>query len=220
VTWFSWITASTSERESARAHAARAAISASHATAIRAALAAYAEQRRTVRPLLSYEDAVALVCQATGWPVGHVWVRGAEGWRSSGAWHDAGSEFADLKASTAATDLGSGRGIVAAVLHLEASRILPGLAGLGSTVRERDAAAVGLTTVVGVPLRRAGKIEAVFEFVTPDHVEAEDSLADALLAVAAQARRRLPTAADADPGATAARKTVLLDIAMPVDLAG
>jgi hypothetical protein len=220
VTWFSWITASTSERESARGHAARAAISASHATAIRAALAAYAEQRRTVRPLLSYEDAAALVCQATGWPVGHVWARGPEGWRSSGAWHDAGIEFADLKASTAATDLGSGRGIVAAVLHLEASRILPGLAGLGSTVRERDAAAIGLTTVVGVPLRRAGKIEAVFEFVTRDHVEAEDSLADALLAVAAQSRRRVPTAADADPGATAARKTVMLDIAMPVDLAG
>ena len=220
MTWFSWITGSTSERESARVHAAGAAISASHATAIRAALAAYAEQRRTVRPLLSYEDAVALVCQATGWPVGHVWTRGPEGWRSSGAWHDAGPEFADLKASTAATDLGSGRGIVAAVLHLEASRILSGLAGLGSTVRERDAAAIGLTTVVGVPLRRGGKIDAVFEFVTADHVEAEDSLADALLAVAAQARRQVPTAAKADPATTAARKTVLLDIAVPVNLAG
>jgi hypothetical protein len=220
VTWFSWITGSTSERESARVHAARAAISASHATAIRAALAADAEQRRTVRPLLSYEDAVALVCQATGWPVGHVWVRGPEGWRSSGAWHDAGPEFADLKASTAATDLGSGRGIVAAVLHLESSRILSGLAGLGSTVRERDAAAIGLSTVVGVPLRRGTTIEAVFEFVTPDHVEAQDSLAEALLAVAAQARRRVPTAAEDDTAATAARKTVLLDIAMPVDLAG
>jgi hypothetical protein len=220
VTWFPWITASTSGRASARVDAARAAASAVHATAIRAALAGHAEQQGTDRPLLSYEEAVALVCQATGWPVGHVWVQGPQGWRSGGAWHDAGPEFADLKASTAATDLGSGRGIVAAVLHLEASRILPGLAGLGSTVRERDAAAAGLTTVVGVPLRRDGTIEAVFEFVAPTHVEAEDSLADALLAVAAIARRRVSTTADADPAAAAARKTVLLDIAIPIELAG
>jgi hypothetical protein len=220
VTWFPWITASTSARASARVDAARAATSGLHATAIRAALAEHAERQGSERPLLSYEDAVALVCEATGWPAGHVWAPGPHGWRSAGAWHDAGPEFADLKASTAATDLGSGRGIVAAVLHLEASRILPGLAGLGSTVRERDAAALGLTTVVGVPLGRDGTIEAVFEFVTPCHVEAQDSLADALLAVAASARRRVPTATEADPTAAAARKTVLLDIAIPIDLAG
>jgi len=220
VTWFPWITASTSARASARVDAARAATSGVLATAIRAALAEHAERQGTEHPLLSYEEAVALVCQATDWPAGHVWAPGPQGWRSAGAWHDAGPEFADLKASTAATDLGSGRGIVAAVLHLEASRILPGLAGLGSTVRERDAAALGLTTVVGVPLRRDGTIEAVFEFVTPSHVEAQDSLADALLAVAASARRRVPTASEADPTAAAARKTVLLDIAIPIDLAG
>jgi hypothetical protein len=220
VTWFPWITASTSGRASARVDAARAATSAVHATAIRAALAEHAQRQGTERSLLSYEEAIALVCQATGWPVGHVWAPGPEGWRSAGAWYDAGPEFADLKASTTATDLGSGRGIVAAVLHLEASRILPGLAGLGSTVRERDATALGLTTVVGVPLRRGGTIEAVFEFVTSSHVEAQDDLADALLAVAAVARRRVPTATDPDPTQAAARKTVLLDIAIPIDLAG
>lgn len=220
MTWFPWITASTSGRASARVDAARAATSAVLASAIRAALAEHAERQGTERPLLSYEEAVTLVCEATGWSVGHVWAPGPEGWRSAGAWYDAGTEFADLKASTAATDLGSGRGIVAAVLHLEASRILAGLAGLGSTVRERDAAALGLITVVGVPLRRDGAIEAVLEFVTSEHVEAQDDLVDALLAVAAIARRRVPTATDADPTAAAARKTVLLDIAIPIDLAG
>jgi hypothetical protein len=208
-----------------------------HAAAIRAALADHADRansvdradpRRTVPALLSYDEAVVLVCEATGWPVGHVWAREAQGWRSSGAWHDAGPEYADLKASTAVADLSSGRGIVAAVLHLGASRVLPGLAGLGSTVRERDAAAIGLATVVGVPVRRGGQIEAVFEFVTADRVEAEDSLADALLEVAALARLRVPGRIDPAQAATAAqaaaaaaaRKTVLLDIALPIDLAG
>jgi len=198
-----------------------------HAAAIRASLADHTDPQRTVPALLTYDEAVVLVCNATGWPVGHVWARGAQGWRSTGAWHDAGPEYADLKASTAVTDLGSGRGIVAAVLHLGASRVLPGLAGLGSTVRERDAAAIGLATVVGVPVRRGGQIEAVFEFMTADHVEAEDSLADALLEVAALARLRVPgrinpfdAAQAATAAAAAARKTVLLDIALPIDLAG
>ena len=51
--------------------------------------------------LLSYDEAVELICRATGWPVGHVWVRGHEGWQSSGAWHDDGPQFAELKATTA-----------------------------------------------------------------------------------------------------------------------
>ncbi|HTC69600.1 MAG TPA: hypothetical protein VK662_08535 [Acidothermaceae bacterium] len=195
-----------------------------HAAAIRTSLADNAERQRTVPALLSYDEAVALICEATGWPVGHVWARTAQTWRSAGGWHDAGPEFADLKASTAAADLGSGRGIVAAVLHLGASRVLSGLSGLGSTVRERDAAAIGLATVVGVPIRRDGRIDAVFEFVTADRVEAEDSLADALLEVAALARPRVPgriSPADAAAAAAAAaRKTVLLDIALPIDLAG
>jgi hypothetical protein len=245
VTWIPWVTAPTSGRAAARADAARAAVSMGHAAAIRASLAEHADRaaltdraartdgtdridpRRAVPALLSYDEAVTLVCDATGWPIGHVWIRAAQGWRSSGAWHDAGPEYADLKASTAVADLGSGRGIVAAVLHLGASRVLPGLAGLGSTVRERDAAAIGLATVVGVPVRRGGQIEAVFEFVTAETVEAEDSLADALLEVAALARLRVPgrinpfdAAQAATAAAVAARKTVLLDIALPIDLAG
>ncbi len=135
--------------------------------------------------MLSYDEAVELVCRATGWPVGHVWVRGQEGWKSSGAWHDDGPQFADLKASTAVTDLGSGRGIVAAVLHLEACRFMSDLSGLGSTVRHQNAVEAGLVAVVGVPLRRNDKIEAIFEFITTTPVEPDNDLSDALLAVAA-----------------------------------
>ena len=168
--------------------------------------------------MLGYDEAVDLVCRATGWPVGHVWVRGQEGWKSSGAWHDDGPQFADLKASTAVTDLGSGRGIVAAVLHLEACRFMPDLSGLGSTVRHQNATDAGLVAVVGVPLRRGEKIEAVFEFITTAPVEPDNDLCDALLAVAARSRRGL-----ANRPATnlpAPRRTVSLDVEHPVDLAG
>lgn len=215
MTWFSWITASTSSAAAAREDAARVATSAHDAVAIRAELAARQPAPHAPHALLSFEEAVDLVCRATGWPVGHVWVRGQEGWKSSGAWHDDGPQFADLKASTAVTDLGSGRGIVAAVLHLEACRFMSDLSGLGSTVRHQNAVEAGLVAVVGVPLRRSDKIEAVFEFITTSAVEPDNDLSDALLAVATRSRRSLPTT-----NIPAPRRTVSLDVEHPVDLAG
>jgi hypothetical protein len=212
VTWFSWITASTSSAAAARLDAARVATSAHDAVAIRAELAA---RPPAPHAMLSYDEAVELVCRATGWPVGHVWVRGQESWKSSGAWHDSGPQFADLKASTAVTDLGSGRGIVAAVLHLEACRFMSDLTGLGSTVRHQNAVDAGLVAVVGVPLRRSEKIEAVFEFITTAPVEPDNDLSDALLAVATRSRRNLPATSIPAP-----RRTVSLDVEHPVDLAG
>lgn len=223
MTWFSWITASTSGAASARLDAARVATSAKDAVAIRAELAA----RQPAPPappappaMLSYDEAVDLVCRATGWPVGHVWVRGQEGWKSSGAWHDDGPQFADLKASTAVTDLGSGRGIVAAVLHLEACRFMSDLSGLGSTVRHQHAVEAGLVAVVGVPLRRSEKIEAIFEFITTAPVEPDNDLSDALLAVAARSRRSVPATNLPATNLPAPRRTVSLDVEHPVDLAG
>jgi hypothetical protein len=240
VTWFSWITASTSGAATARLDAARAATSANDAVAIRAALAGRQPAPHAPHALLSYDEAVDLVCRATGWPIGHVWVCGSESWKSSGAWHDDGPQFADLKASTAVTDLGSGRGIVAAVLHLEACRFMPDLSGLGSTVRHQHAVDAGLVAVVGVPLRRGEKIEAIFEFITTAAVEPDNDLSDALLAVAARSRRSLPATnlpatnqpatnqpatnqpATNQPATNlpAPRRTVSLDVEHPVDLAG
>jgi hypothetical protein len=217
VTWFSWITASTSGAESARLDAARHATSAKDAVAIRAALVG---RPPGSPPMLSYDEALDLVCRATGWPVGHVWVRGQEGWKSSGAWHDDGPQFADLKASTAVTDLGSGRGIVAAVLHLEACRFMPDLSGLGSTVRHQNAVDAGLVAVVGVPLRRSDKIDAIFEFITTASVEPDNDLSDALLAVVGRSRRGVATTSIPIATMPAQRRTLSLDVDHPVDLAG
>jgi hypothetical protein len=183
--WHPWLGRAKSAAVTARLDVARADLSTSHAAAITSALA---EHDQTDRTPLSYEDALALVCKATGWPVGHVWLRGDAGWRS-GAWHDSGPEYADLKAATVVTDMGAGRGIVAAVLYLEACRFLPGIEGLGSTVRERHAAALGLTAIVGVPVRGSGRVQGVFEFVTRADVEPGGALADALLTIADRARR-------------------------------
>jgi hypothetical protein len=212
MTWLSRIKWPNAGATSAQFDAARAAASAAHAVAIRAELAA---QYPTPDLSLSYDDAVAVVCHATGWPVGHVWSRTEDGWQSSGAWHDAGPQYADLKAATAATNLGSGRGIVAAVLYLEACRFLPGLEGLGSAERQADAAAVGLAAVVGVPVRVSGKLQAVFEFITDVEIEPEGALADALLAVADRTRRRVPrTTLSVLP------RNVSVEIDIPAKLAG
>jgi hypothetical protein len=208
VTWISWLNGTTSGPASSRLGAARTAASAAVASAITTALA---EHRR---PALTYTEAVDLVCRATGWPVGHLWVRGDAGWQSSGAWHDEGPQFAELKAATAETQLGSGRGIVAAVLHLEACRFLPGLEGLGSDARLQQAGALGLTAVVGVPLKRGGRLDTVFEFITTTYIEPDGTLTEALLAVAARARRHDPATTPAQ-----ARRTVQLDPPLAVKVA-
>jgi len=208
VTWISWLNGTSSGPASSRLGAARAAASEAVASAITTALA---EHRQ---PALTYTEAVDLVCRATGWPVGHLWVRSDAGWQSSGAWHDEGPQFAELKAATAETQLGSGRGIVAAVLHLEACRFLPGLEGLGSEARMKQAGALGLTAVAGVPLKRGGRLDAVFEFVTTTHIEPDGTLTDALLAVAARTRRHDPVATQPP-----ARRTVQLDPQLAVKVA-
>jgi hypothetical protein len=168
------------------------------------------------RSILGYAEAVDLVCRATGWPVGHVWINSPTGWRSSGAWHDAGPQYADLKDCTATTELGSGRGIVAAVLHLESCRFLPGLEGLGSAPRHGHAIAAGLTSVVGVPIHASGKVVAVMEFIVAGDVEPDGALAQALIDVAARARYRVPRASTV----VDLPRTERPEIEMPEDLAG
>jgi hypothetical protein len=179
------------------------------------------------RGLVSYDDAVALVCTATGWPVGHVWVHGPTGWRSCGAWYSApgGSDpYSGLREATAITDLGSGRGIVAAVLHLESCRFLPGLEGLGSPLRREHAAALGLSGVVGVPVHTTGgghrKVTAVLEFVTRGEVEPDGALAEALLSVAARARRRVVRKTKSPGSAAPAALNNCLDVEIRDNLAG
>jgi hypothetical protein len=163
--------------------------------AIRAALLARAG---SPRGLVSYDEAVAAIGEATGWPIGHAWLLGPTGWRSAGAWHarvDDATATA-LRETTAMTDLGSGRGIVAAVLHLQSCRFLPGLEGLGSPLRQAQAAALGLRGVVGVPVHSGAgssrRVTGVLEFITVREVEPDGGLAEALLEVAAHTRRRVP----------------------------
>lgn len=186
--------------------------------AIRAALLARAGGPRG---LVSYDEAVVAVCEATGWPVGHAWLLGPTGWRSSGAWHMNGNPAASstLRETTAMTDLGSGRGIVAAVLHLQSCRFLPGLEGLGSPLRQAQAAALGLRGVVGVPVHSGAgsnrRVSGVLEFITVDEVEPDGALAEALLEVAAHTRRRVTPKRKPAPGPAHAEVSELRD-----DLAG
>lgn len=175
--------------------------------AIRAALLAKAG---SPRGLVSYDEAVAAVCEGTGWPIGHAWLLGPTGWRSAGAWHASATDapVKALRETTAMTDLGSGRGIVAAVLHLQSCRFLPGLEGLGSPLRQAQATALGLRGVVGVPVHSGAgahrKVSGVLEFITVGEVEPDGGLAEALLEVAAHTRRRVtqkrkPAQAPAQP---------------------
>lgn len=190
--------------------------------AIRAALLAKAG---SPRGLVNYDEAVAAVCEGTGWPIGHAWLLGPTGWRSSGAWHFTGNASAPttvattLRETTAMTDLGSGRGIVAAVLHLQSCRFLPGLEGLGSPLRQAQANALGLRGVVGVPVHSGAgasrRVSGVLEFITTNEVEPDGALAEALLEVAAHTRRRVAQKRQPTPGPAQPELSELRD-----DLAG
>src|SRR5207244_8380434 len=69
VSWLSLKTPAQAAAASARADADRA----DAATALAAAITAELTACQATTPAVSYDDAVALVCRATGWPVGHVW---------------------------------------------------------------------------------------------------------------------------------------------------
>lgn len=130
---------------------------------------------------LGRSDALELVCRATGWPVGHAWVRLDGSWRSGHDWYDDDTDrYRALHDVTDACDLGPGRGVVAAVLHLEATRFLADLAGLGSEQRQATAQATGLRAMVGVPVTTDNQVVTVLEFLTESEVFASDALADAL----------------------------------------
>jgi hypothetical protein len=124
---------------------------------------------------------------------------------------------------------------VAAVLHLESCRFLPGLEGLGSPLRQVHAAALRFKGVVGVPVRSTVgghlKVTAVLEFITTHEIEPDGALAEALLDVAEHTRRPRATrkksttpakAASASSSSSAAttRRTKSLDIEIPDNLAG
>jgi hypothetical protein len=142
---------------------------------------ALAEALDTAPDQLSRAKALALVCRATGWPVGHAWVRFDGNWRSGQDWCDLDEErFAPMRGLTLACDLGPGRGIVAAVLHLEAPRFLSDLSSLGSDLRRREAEKAGLAAAVGVPVFSDGSIIAVLEFLLTAPVDPSENLIDAL----------------------------------------
>jgi len=146
---------------------------------------AVADALHEVPDRLSRAEALELVCTATGWPVGHAWVRLEGNWRSADDWCALDEDrYQALHDVTAACNLGPGRGVIAAVLHLETTRFLPDVRGLGSDQRCQVAEAAGLHGVVGVPVSDGREVVAVLEFLTSEPIDADDQLCDALRAVA------------------------------------
>lgn len=230
-----WVDALLRPGQHGRAHlssASAAKPSPAPQTWAKAIAAALTEQAGGPRATLGFDEAIALVCQATAWPIGHAWIQTPTGWRSSGAWYSTtgtgpggggatvNDQIAGLRDTSAITDLGSGRGIVAAVLHLESCRFLPGLEGLGSPLRQAHATALRLSGVVGVPVHSTvgnhRKVTAVLEFITAHEIEPDGELAEALLSVAARARRR--PARKQRPTTTVRSNS--LDVEIPDNLAG
>ncbi|HET7463632.1 MAG TPA: ATP-binding protein [Longimicrobium sp.] len=122
-------------------------------------------------------EALDLTCDYTGWPVGHVFVRGLEGELvSSGIWRLADPErFEPLRRATESLPLGGGGTLPAlaagggAPVWIDDVQRHPGFA------RAEAAARAGVRGAVSWPIRAGGEVVAVAEFFSarPEHADPE-----------------------------------------------
>jgi len=127
-------------------------------------VSAAANRARSLHGVL--REALDLTCDYTGWPVGHVFVRGLEGEMvSSGIWRLADPErYEALRQATESLHLGGGDGLPGEVasgggpVWIEDVQREPGFA------RAQAATRAGVRGAVAWPIRAGGQVVAVAEF--------------------------------------------------------
>lgn len=126
-----------------------------------------------------------LICEATGWPLGHCYLaRTPQLLSSTRLWHGAEDpRFAAFVAQTEATDFERGRGLPGRVLELGRPAWIEDVAYDSNFPRAASFLASGLGAAFGFPASAGAQVLAVLEFFA-DHPEPPDeSLLDVLHAI-------------------------------------
>jgi signal transduction histidine kinase len=122
-------------------------------------------------------EALEHTCAYTGWPVGHVFERDADGTlATSGIWRVTEPErFAGLRAATEGIRLRDGEGVVGRVAATGQPSWVEDVHGEPGFVRARLAAELGVRGAVAWPIRAEGRVVAVAEFFSehPEHPDPE-----------------------------------------------
>ena len=131
----------------------------------------------------SYEEALAscldTVCEVTGWPVGHAFVRGAAGpdlvptmiWR-----HQGEDRYAALRAATQDMRFAPGEGLPGRILAAGRPQWIADVDQDPNFVRGQAVRDLGVKAAFGFPIKTRGEVVAVLEFFSLTRADPDPEL--------------------------------------------
>ena len=154
-------------------------------------MASSANQASSVAEVL--QAALDEICAHTGWPVGHVYLPGGHDDTvlvSSGMWHlDQPERFEALQAVTAETSFRAGQGLVGRLIDDPTPLWVSDMTLDPTAVRAGAAPGIGVRAHLAFPVRLDGETVAVVEFFSPEAMEPDEALLDALAQIATELAR-------------------------------
>jgi len=139
------------------------------------------------------QRAIDLICEHTGWPIGHAYVPGADPARDlkpTTIWHLASEErFAKFKAATESLQLPRGTGLPGRVAEIGAPVWVQDARRDEDSPSVRFAADVGVRAGFAFPVLVGTEVAAVLEFFSPDPVPSDGQLLEVTRHIGAQLGR-------------------------------
>ncbi|MCZ6782821.1 MAG: EAL domain-containing protein [Proteobacteria bacterium] len=150
-----------------------------------------AHQATTIDEVLSV--CIRLVCQTTGWPVGHVYVPADDGsgeLAPTSIWYLSDPErFEAFRAVTEKTRFAPGVGLPGRVLSTGAPAWIVDVNLDPNFPRSRLADDIGVKAGQGVPVKIGDELTAVLEFFSTDAVEPDEKMQEVLTHIGSQISR-------------------------------
>jgi PAS domain S-box-containing protein len=136
---------------------------------------------------------VERVCLHTGWPVGHVYVRGPDSEGdlvSAGIWYlEDSPALEEFRRSTEQAPLTAGTGVLGRVLASGRPAWIADVSREGDRVRAGEATKAGLKSAFAFPVQAGERTEAVLEFFSWEAMEANDQLLEAMISIGTELGR-------------------------------
>lgn len=139
------------------------------------------------------QRAVDLICAATGWPVGHIYLIGERQpplLQPTTLWHlQQPHRFRTLRAITEETVFPAGEGLIGQVLASGRPMWVQDVSTNPQFIRTRHGAEIGVRAFFAFPVLVGREVQAVCEFFSPDPLPPDPELLETMAAVGAQLGR-------------------------------
>ena len=138
-------------------------------------------------------DCFKMVCQHTGWPVGHVYLAGRDGdadLEPSAIWHlDDPKRYEAFRSATHATTFAPGVGLLGRAAQTGVAEWIPDVASSHDFVRWQADRDLGVRGAFAFPVMVDGRAVAVFEFFSPRRARPDTRLIELTQHIATQVER-------------------------------